>query len=500
MRGGGKWARSTISDLNRVAVATPRLLLLLAAGACTTGAPSARVAAPYQATPAESAFLDSLEQRTFQWFWDTTGPTNGLTPDRWPTRTFSSIAAVGFGLTAYVIGADHGWISRSAARDRVLTTLRFFVNAPQGATSTGVSGYKGFFYHFLYLDTGLRYKDVELSTIDTGLLLMGVLSCREYFNGSDAADSTVRALADTLYFRTDWQWATNGQPSLSMGWRPEPMPHEDANGFITSRWVGYNEGMLLYALALGSPTHPLGPDAWQAWTSTYKWDRFQDQYYVQFAPLFAHQYSHVWIDFRGIQDAYMRGRGIDYFENSRRATLAQRAYAAANPNGWRGYGTNTWGLTASDGPLDSSFVAGGRQRQFHTYWARGAGAEEVADDGTIAPTAAGGSIAFAPEVAIPALRAMRDAYGDAIFNQYGFVDSFNPTLTDATLHVSQGRIVSSVGWFDTDQLGIDQGPIIAMIENYRTGLVWRLMRQDPYIARGLCRAGFTGGWLVGRCS
>ncbi|MFL5619279.1 MAG: glucoamylase family protein [Gemmatimonadaceae bacterium] len=456
-------------------------------------APSTGTVAPFVPGAAQTAFLDTVQRRTFDWFWETTNPANGLVPDRWPTKSFSSIAAVGFGLTSYLVGVERGWITRDQARDRVLTTLRFFARAPQSADATNVTGYRGFFYHFVDMERGMRFERVELSTIDTGLLLMGVLSTRQYFDRADAGDSTVRALADSIYFRVDWPWARNGAASLTMGWHPE-------TGFIATRWIGYDEAMLLYALALGSPTHPIGPEAWQAWTAGYKWDRFQGHEYVMFAPLFGHQYSHVWLDFRGIQDAYMRVRGIDYFENSRRAALAHRAYATANPGGWRGYADSVWGLTASDGPLDSAFVLLGRQRQFHTYWARGAGTDEINDDGTIAPTAVGGSVPFAPEIAIPALAAMRRQYGDELFGRYGFVDAFNPSLTDGTLKVSQGRIHAAVGWFDTDYLGIDQGPILLMIENQRTQLVWRLLRGNPYLQRGLCRAGFTGGWLAGKCS
>jgi hypothetical protein len=472
----------------------PCVAIAALATACTSAtAPASRTAAPFVPTAAQTAFLDTVQRRTFDWFWETTNPANGLVPDRWPTKSFSSIAAVGFGLTSYLVGVERGWISRDQARDRVLATLRFFERAPQGAEATNVAGHRGFFYHFLDMERGLRFEKVELSTIDTGLLLMGVLSARQYFDHADAGDSTVRALADSIYFRVDWPWARNGGASLTMGWHPE-------TGFIDSRWIGYDEAMLLYALALGSPTHPIGSEAWTAWTAGYKWDRFQGQEYVMFGPLFGHQYSHVWLDFRGIGDAYMRGRGIDYFENSRRATLAHRAYATANPNGWRGYADSVWGLTASDGPLDSAFVLLGRQRQFHTYWARGAGTDEINDDGTLVPTAAGGSVPFAPEIAIPALAAMRRQYGDPLFGRYGFVDAFNPSLVDANLKVPQGRIHPGVGWFDTDYLGIDQGPILEMIENHRTGLVWKLMRKNPHLTRGLCRAGFTGGWLAGRCA
>jgi hypothetical protein len=450
-------------------------------------------------SPPEQAFLDTVSRRTFDFFWETTNPQNGLTPDRWPTKSFSSIAAVGFALTAYPIGVERGWVSRDVARERVLATLRFFWTAPQGDATAGVTGSHGFFYHFLDMASGLRFDRVELSTIDTSLLLAGILTCRNYFDRTDASETALRALADSIYGRVDWQWARDNQVVVSMGWRPEPAPDENERGFIRSDWVGYDEAMILYVLALGSPTHPIDPAAWTEWTSTYKWDRFQGQDYVQFPPLFGHQYSQLWIDFRGIQDPYMRQRGIDYFENSRRATLAHRAYAIANPSAWRGYDANTWGLTASDGPLDSTLTIDGRARAFHTYWARGVATTAMNDDGTLAPTAVGGSVPFAPEVSVPALVAMRRTYGDALFGQYGFVDAFNPTLRSVGIPVRQGRIVDGIGWFDTDYLGIDQGPILEMIENWRSGFVWNLMKKDPAVVRGLCRAGFTGGWLSGRC-
>ena len=484
------------------AAAVGGTLSALGCGRSATPQPRAEGREPraaYSPSASELAFLDTLQRRTFDWFWDTTNPRNGLVPDRWPTRSFSSVAAVGFGLTAYPIGAERGWITRAQARERTLATLRFFWTAPQGPARAGVTGHRGFFYHFLDMEAGRRFATVELSTIDTGLLLMGVLLAREYFDRAEPAEREIRALADSLYFRADWRWAQDGEPSLSMGWRPDSAPHQNARGFIVSRWIGYNEAMLLYALALGSPTFPLEPDAWRAWTSGYKWDRFRGQEYVQFAPLFGHQYSHAWIDFRGIRDEYMRGRNLDYFENSRRATLAQREHAVANPGRWRGYSALEWGLTASDGPLDTTVVLEGRQRTFHTYWARGAGTDELNDDGTLAPTAVGGSVPFAPEATVPTLVHMRRKYGDGLFGRYGFLDAYNPTLRVAGLPLRHGRVVPGVAWFDTDYLGIDQGPILIMIENYRTELVWRLMKKNPNGVRGLCRAGCTGGWLEGRC-
>ncbi|MGQ0641126.1 MAG: glucoamylase family protein [Gemmatimonadaceae bacterium] len=476
----------------RAAVLLPTALFTLGAGAagCARGAltgPSVDLR--------NDAFIDTLEVRTFRWFWETTNPRNGLTPDRWPTKSFSSIAAVGFALTAYGIGVERGYVTRPEAAERVLTTLRFFWEAPQGPQASGVSGHYGFFYHFLDMDTGQRFAQVELSTIDTTLLLGGVLFCREYFDGSNASEVTIRAYADSLFRRVDWRWAQPRAPFVSMGWHPE-------RGFIQHDWRGFNEAMLLYVLALGSPTHPIEASAWDGWTSTYQWGEFYGQAHVNFAPLFGHQYSHVWIDFRGISDAYMRNRGMDYFENARRATQAQRAYATANPGGWRGYSANVWGLTASDGPNDTTVTIDGQERKFFSYRARGAAANEVVDDGTLVPTAAGGSLAFAPEIAVPALRAMRAQYGDDVFGQYGFVDAFNPTFqlpAQLGRGLKHGRVVAGKGWFDTDYLGIDQGPIIAMIENYRSGLVWDRMKRSPYVVRGLCRAGFTGGWLAEKC-
>ena len=459
-------------------------LLVLASLACGGDGP-ARPIAPN--SPRAQAFLDTLEQRTFNFFWERTDPQTGLTPDRWPTLTFSSIAAVGFALTAYPIGVERGYVTRAQAAERTLATLRWFWQAPQGAGATGTTGYHGFFYHFLDLQSGLRYQTVELSTIDTALLLGGVLFCREYFDGLDSTEAGIRAYADSLYRRVDWAWAQPTPPLVTMAWTPE-------SGWHPLDWRGYNEAMLIYVLALGSPTHPVDSTGWASWTSTYRWGSYYGQAHVGFAPLFGHQYTHVWIDFRGLQDDYMRAHGIGYFENSRRAALAQRAYATANPNQWIGYGPDVWGLSASDGPADATVPVNGAPRQFHTYYARGASFTEVQDDGTIAPTAAGGSVPFAPEIAIPALIAMRERYGDWLFGAYGFFDAFNPTFRFPG-QASAGRVVSGQGWFDTDYLGIDQGPIIAMIANYRDDLVWRYMRRSPYVVAGLRRAGFRGGWL-----
>ncbi len=439
-------------------------------------------------TQGQRAFLDTLEQRTFAFFWERSEPLTGLTPDRWPSHSSSSIAAVGFALTAYPIGVERGYVTRAEAAERVLRTLRFFWEAPQGAAPTEVSGYHGFFYHFLDMERGRRYQTVELSTVDTALLLGGALFCQSYFDGDDGREVAIRSYAEALYARVDWHWAQANYPLISHGWTPE-------TGFLTFDWSGYNEAMLVYLLALGSPTHPIGRDAWDTWTRAYRWgsdDKTLE--HVGFGPMFGHQYSHVWIDFRGIQDEYMRARGIDYFENSRRQTYAQRAYAIANPGEWVGYGADLWGLTASDGPGNALLTVAGRPRAFFGYAARGTSFTEVRDDGTLAPTALGGSVPFAPEIAIPALVTMRQRYGDRLFGNYGFIDAFNPTFA-VPMPVPLGRVIPGEGWFDTDYVGINQGPIVAMLENYRSELVWRVMQRNPHILRGLRRAGFSGGWM-----
>ncbi len=464
------------------------IALAVLALACQSEAPpSAPPVREYLPSARETAFLDTLQRRTFDFFWERTNPRNGLTVDRWPTKSFSSIAAVGFALTAYPIGVERGYVSRAEARGRVLTTLRFFWQAPQGTAMTGVTGYKGFFYHFLDMETGLRFQDVELSTIDTTLLLGGVLFCQVYFDGENPDEVAIRAYADSLYRRVDWRWAQVRPPRISMGWKPD-------HSFLSYDWHGFNEAMLLYILALASPTSPLDPSAWREWTSTYNWGRFHGQEHVNFAPLFGHQYSHLFVDFREIQDDYMRRRGIDYFENSRRATYSQRAYAMANPGGWTGYGDSSWGLTASDGPADTTLEIAGRKRRFMTYAARGAALDEIRDDGTLVPTAAGGSLPFAPEITLPALVAMREEHGDPLFGRYGFLDAFNESWP-AEQAPEVGQVIPGRGWYDTDYLGIDQGPILIMAENYRSDLVWRYMRKHPVIIRGLRLAGFKGGWL-----
>lgn len=472
---------------------TIALIALLLSGACAT---SPEVHTPADSDFDEETFLDMVQENTFRWFWEVTDHQTGLVPDRAPSRTFSSVAAIGFGLTAYAVGAERGWVTRNQARERTLNTLQYLWDLPQGPEPEGTAGHRGFFYHFLTFDDGTRFGTVELSSIDTGLLIIGALFAAEYFDQDDDDERRIRELADALYRRVEWDWMVHREPLLSMGWFPEPghPAQDETSGFLYPHYEGYNEAMFLYILALGAPEHAIDASAWDAFTSTYHWADFYGYEHVNFPPLFGHQFSHVWIDFRDIQDAYMRDRGIDYFENSRRATLAQRNYAIANPGEWRGYGADTWGWTASDGPADTTMVVDGRERTFHTYWARGVADMYINDDGTLVPTAVGGSVPFAPEETIATLRSMYDRFGDNLFTRHGFLDAFNLTLR-RSISTHHGNVVEGVGWFNDDYLGIDQGPILLMIENYRTGLIWEHMRRNEHIRRGLERAGFTGGWL-----
>jgi hypothetical protein len=425
-------------------------------------------------------FLADLEERTFHYFWETANPKNGLVPDRFPTPSFASIAAVGFGLTAYPIGVERGYITRREAADRVLVTLRFFSQA---------ANHHGFFYHFLDMQTGARANASEVSTVDTAILIAGVLFCQTYFDAKSPQELKIRKLANEIYRRVDWAWAQPRPPAMALAWTEE-------GGFSDSDWRGYNEAMLVYLLALGSPTHPIDPQSWKSWTGSYDahWGTLYDQTFLSFAPLFGHQYTHVWVDFRGIRDTYMREHNLDYFENSRRATYSQRRYAIANPQHWRGYGKNIWGMSASDGPGPAfSTYLGKQERPFMRYAARGVGLGRIVDDGTIAPTAAISSLPFAPEIVLPAALEMYYRFGASIYSTYGFRDAFNVSYREGG---DQQPGHGDAGWVDEDYIGIDQGPILAMIENYRSGLVWSVMRRNPFIQEGLERAGFTGGWLA----
>ena len=411
--------------------------------------------APRASAITNEALLDSLQRTAFQYFWQEANPSNGLIKDRNASWSPCSIASLGFGLSAICIGIDHGWVTREAGRGRVLTALETLWSKPQGSGSGGVIGYHGFYYHFLDMSFGTRTWDCELSTIDTALLFAGMIDAKQYFTTADPLDVRVRELADSIYYRADWEWFRNHNPGIMMGWKP----NTGFSGF--GQWIGYNEAMILYILAAGSPTRPVSnpAQAWNAWTSGYDWWTYYGYTYLNFPPLFGHQYSHAWIDFRGLRDPYMESRGIDYFINSTRATLAQRAYCIDNPANRAGYGPDLWGLTACDGP--------------NGYAAHGAPPPQN-DDGTIAPTAAAGSIPFAPQECLAVLQNLYNSYRQQLWGPYGFRDAFNLT----------------VNWWGQDYIGIDQGPVIVMIENYRTGRVWQRFMRNADVQRGLAACGF----------
>jgi hypothetical protein len=424
----------------------------------------AAAAAPLRAASLETipAILDSVQYSGFRYFWYEANPANGLIKDRSTPGSPCSIAANGFGLSAICIGIDHGWVTRSAGAARVLTTLQTFWNGPQGSATSGTMGYHGLFYHFLDMNTGLRFQPTvwhpELSTIDTALLLAGVLDAEQYFTGADATETQIRALADAIYRRVDWTFVRtcppNCTPTIWMGWKPET----GFSGF--GAWFGYNEAMIMYLLAIGSPTFSIPGGSWSNWTAGYNWGTQYGYNYLLFAPLFGHQYSHCWVDYRAVNDTLMTRKGITYFENSRRATLAQQAYCIANPGGQTGYSATLWGITACDDPAG--------------YAAHGAPPPQ-SENGTLAPTAAISSLPFAPEIVLPTIQNLYDNYKPQLWGAYGFRDAFNLRLN----------------WVDAAWLGIDQGPIVIMIENYRNGSVWNRFMQNPYIQAGLAGAGFT---------
>jgi hypothetical protein len=420
--------------------------------------------------------LEELQRATFRYFWTEANPANGLIADNTaPGEVPASIAGCGMALSTYVVAAARGFAPRAQIAERVSTMLRFFHDAPSGV-DPDATGYKGFYYHFLNVETGRRAWRCELSTIDSAILLAGALTAARYFDADTPVESGIREIADALYRRVDWRWALNGGAAVSHGWEPE-------RGFLRYRWTGYNEALLLYVLGLGSPTHALPEESYRAWEATYRWKKLYGIELLYAGPLFIHQMSHMWVDLRGVRDRFMREQGIDYFENSRRASYVQREYAARNPRGFEGYGKACWGITAASGPGPATRTIDGVRRSFYGYVARGA--PFGPDDGTIAPWATVASLPFAPEIVLPALQHFRERYPEMITDK-GLTCSFNPSFPDDS---------AEHGWVSGGYYALDQGPVVVMIENYRSGLVWRLMRRCPYVVAGLRRAGFEGGWL-----
>ncbi|MGE5356397.1 MAG: glucoamylase family protein [Deltaproteobacteria bacterium] len=424
----------------------------------------------YPLNPDDEKMLDSIQYKTFLFFLNEHHPEKGIVKDRAADWAPASIAATGFGLPAFAIAVERKWITHEKAVDITLKTLRFFAEVPQNDKLNGV-GYKGFYYHFLKMDTGTREWKCELSSIDTGLLLMGVIFVRNYYTGNSDEEKEIRMLAEKLLKRMEWDLYympdnSKHPNTISMAWKPE-------EGQLNWGWHGYTEALFLYILAAGTDMDNISK-SYDGWLRTYKWETpYKDLSHVIFPPLFGHQFSHTFIDFRGLADQYMKKKGIDYFENSRRATLAQQQYAIENPKAWKDYDAYTWGFTASDGPGEKYNFD---DKKFEGYAGRGASGKNhtVADDGTIAPYAVLSSLPFTPELSIATIKNMNKRYGSKLWGKYGYYDSFNPTAD----------------WVNNDFIGIDQGPMLLMIENFRTGLVWNYVMKDPIIQKGLEKLSF----------
>ncbi|WP_430389818.1 glucoamylase family protein [Dyella sp. 20L07] len=425
-------------------------------------------------TLTNETMLDRLQHAAFDYFLLNANPHNGLVADTSRPGSPVSIAVVGFALSSYPVAVERGWLDRRDAVQRCLAALSFFRDSNQGGGPTS-TGYKGFYFHFLDMQNGIRVWRSELSMIDTAILIAGVLAASMYFTGATEDEATLRELADFLYQRIDWRWAQGGGDTIRQGWKPEC-------GFLHYGWEGYSEAILLYALAMGSPTHPITAACYKSWTSTYQWESLYNYDYLYAGPLFVHQFSHAWIDFRGIRDRFMREACSDYFQNSQRAIDIQREYAQRNPHEFTGYGENCWGLSACDGPTDEQPDVPNAPRRLFGYAARGV--PYGPDDGTLSAPAVLASLPFAPDIVMESIRHMIDRYAGILVDER-LASSFNPSLVDGRGHP----------WVSAGHYGLDQGIVFMMIENYRTGQVWQLMRQCAYLSCGLHRAGFRGGWL-----
>jgi hypothetical protein len=421
--------------------------------------------------------LRRLQRNSFDYFVHEINPDNGLVLDKTTTDWPASIAAMGMALTAYPVGVARRFIGRAHAARLTLTMLRFLAASEQ-SDAPDATGYKGFYYHFLDMASGRRAWQCELSSIDTALLIAGVLTAATYFDARTPEEAEIREVGRHLYERVDWAWLLDGHDTLCHGWRPE-------EGFLPFRWEGYDEALILYLLALGSPTHAIPSTSYDAWCSTYEWKCIYDIEYLYAGPLFTHQLSHIWVDFRGIRDRFMQAHDLDYFENSRRATLVQQRYGMHNPMGYRHVGEWCWGLSASDGPGFMTRKVDGIERVFFDYLARGA--PYGPDDGTIAPWAVAASLPFAPEIVAPTLLEMAEI-DVPMQNPYGFKASINPIFREAGDE-------AGIGWVSPYHFGINEGPTVLMIENFRSGQVWELTRRCGPIVEGLRAAGFEGGWL-----
>lgn len=416
------------SERSMAAQATPKAAAKPPAGAATT---------PF--SPDDDALLQDLEKGCVQYFWDQADPNTGLVKDRCNVITpdkspLGSIAALGFGLTGLCIGDMRGFIPHMQARERALNTMRFLWKK--------LPHHRGFFYHWANVNTGERLWDSEVSSIDTAILLCGVLMCRQHFLHSEISELALR-----IFERVDWSWLSEDTSILPHGWTPE-------TGFLEYRWDNYSEMMMMYLLGLGSSTYPLPAVSWSAWKRV-KFEYDDVEYIGSFAPLFVHQYSQAWFDFRQKHDQY-----ANYFNNSRIATQVHRRFCLDLASQFPDYSEDLWGITASD------------SSRGYVVWGGPPATGPI--DGTVVPCAAGGSLPFLPQETMQVLRNIKNRYGARAWGRYGFVDAFNP-LTN---------------WYDTDVIGIDVGITLLMAENARTGFVWETFMKNPEAQRGMNRAGF----------
>ncbi len=442
---------------------------------------------------ANELLLERVARAHFQYFLDYQDRDTGLILDRTREDGPATIAGVGFALPAYAAASRRHWISRGEAIGYTLKVLRLLWAVPQGEEAHGRSGYRGFFYHFLDPKSGQRataprFWNSELSSIDTALLMAGVRFAAAFYKRDTPEEAEIRQLADQLYNRVEWSWLLRPDGLIGHGWSPE-------QGMIESVYSGYSEALLLYLLALGSPTDPVPDSSWQALCRHYQTANYTGKKQGTFitmpgTPLFCYQFPHCFVDFRGIKDDVNRELGFDYFENSRRATLAQHRYAVLNPENFVGYDHKNWGLTACDGPGHHKATVNGKERQFS--WYRERGAPFGHDDGTIAPTAAMSSLPFAPKLVLKTASHWLK-HRPELFSRHGFADAFNDSFRISP--APGGTSSASATWVDQERIAIDQGPVVLMFENYRGGLIWQTMRRDPVLQRALKKAGFKGGWL-----
>ncbi len=416
--------------------------------------------------------LDRLQRGAFGYLETYADPETGLVADTSREGSPASIAVVGFALSCYPIAVERGWMPRAEAAARTLRVLRFFAESGQSA-ARDATGYHGFYYHFLDMHTGRRVWECELSIVDTTLLAAGMLLAGRYFEGA-GPEQDIRRLADALYRRIDWEWARDGGAAIAQGWKPEC-------GFLNYGWEGYNEGTIAYLLGLGSPSFPLPRTSFAAWSSTYQWENLLDVDVLYSGPLFTHLFAHAWIDYRDLRDAFMREKHCDYFENTRRTIAVHREYGARNPHGFVAYDRDLWGITAGDGPGRLELRVDEHDYRAYGYMARGA--PYGPDDGTLAPWAMLATVPFGVTEALRGTRRLLGQYPE-VCPEDRFVSGCNPSCRQDSVWLSDG-------WY-----GLDQGLLVMMIENFRSGLPWALMRDCPYLRAGLRAAGFTGGWLA----